>query len=507
MKRKLKNQNGAVTVFVVVAMLFFVLFILTTYTMISRRHQVQAETLNEFVEVYGGKTSEERYNSYFETGAVFIYTEDQLKKVGSGEMVQVAEQNGKIFEFSNTATYVLMNDIYLSDSTIENGSNFTPIESFKGMFDGMGYTVHNMQINLEDTIEVGMFKSLQGGYVCNLNLENANIVGRRKIGGFAGVTSLGAVIENCSFDGNIEAKYGETITKEDGTETVELDTENGAEISSSNVAGIAGFCASPNDQIISCVNNGTIVGLKNQVAGIVAATYGKVTNNVNYGRVSTQGGYTGGICGWLTSSGVMYNCTNYNDVTSSGNYTGGIVGSNSGTIENSNNIGKITGASYIGGIAGYSNNNVIGCSNKGEIIGDFVIGGIIGFANTSADENIKIDNCNNVIGGKITATSKNVGGIIGAAQHVNISNCINLETIDSEGGVAGGITGYITYGSINSCTNNGNILAVAADSHGGICGWVGPESSVSTCINYGEVTLEGTAESAKLRRNSRSFCK
>lgn len=73
----------------------------------------------------------------------------------------------------NSLHYKLGNDINL-DSHL-----FTTIDTFKGTFDGDGYTIYNALFNgleKEDIIYYGLFSTIDGGTVKNLNINKENIV-------------------------------------------------------------------------------------------------------------------------------------------------------------------------------------------------------------------------------------------------------------------------------------------------------------------------------------------
>ena len=73
----------------------------------------------------------------------------------------------------NSLHYKLGNDINL-DSHL-----FTTIDTFKGTFDGDGYTIYNALFNgleKEDIIYYGLFSTIDGGTVKNLNINRENIV-------------------------------------------------------------------------------------------------------------------------------------------------------------------------------------------------------------------------------------------------------------------------------------------------------------------------------------------
>ena len=47
-----KSETGSITLFVVLSMLFFLVFVLGAYTMIARRNQIQAESMSELKKIY-----------------------------------------------------------------------------------------------------------------------------------------------------------------------------------------------------------------------------------------------------------------------------------------------------------------------------------------------------------------------------------------------------------------------------------------------------------------------
>lgn len=73
----------------------------------------------------------------------------------------------------NSLYYKLGNDIDLDNHL------FTTIDTFKGNFDGDGYTIYNGLFNgleKEDSIYYGLFSTIDGGTVKNLNINKENIV-------------------------------------------------------------------------------------------------------------------------------------------------------------------------------------------------------------------------------------------------------------------------------------------------------------------------------------------
>src|SRR5574344_1343937 len=73
-------------------------------------------------------------------------------------------------KIGETGTYVLQKDI---DA---NGEIFSPIKSFKGSFNGNGYTISNLTITApKDSSVVGLFCTTQNATIKNLKLLNVNL--------------------------------------------------------------------------------------------------------------------------------------------------------------------------------------------------------------------------------------------------------------------------------------------------------------------------------------------
>ena len=99
----------------------------------------------------------------------FIISNGEQLKDGLENLAENADENSH---------YILVNDIDLS-----NIDNFTPLfsnKSFSGEFDGRGYTISNLTINAENSLEnAGLFAKVAcDGYIHNLILENVKIDGQ-----------------------------------------------------------------------------------------------------------------------------------------------------------------------------------------------------------------------------------------------------------------------------------------------------------------------------------------
>ena len=119
--KRLKNENGVITMITLITVLFMVSFLISSYIIIANKVKTQKEMVVETKAIYEPKsTMEEVYNSYFASGNIIpIYTVEQLLNMGSGqENVYI---NGKYYDFTNSENtiYMLMNDLSFRASDYE----------------------------------------------------------------------------------------------------------------------------------------------------------------------------------------------------------------------------------------------------------------------------------------------------------------------------------------------------------------------------------------------------
>ncbi|MDI9338112.1 MAG: T9SS type A sorting domain-containing protein [Alphaproteobacteria bacterium] len=141
--------------------------------------------------------------------AIKIYYLDVLDSIGTNP------------QYPNSGGYILMRNLsYDSVSHFSNpllytkyntipATSFTPIGTasnpFKGLFNGNGYSINKLKINLPTTNNVGMFGYVDGAYIVNLNLRNIDITGNTIVGGIVGFSNtIGLLINNVSTTGIVK---------------------------------------------------------------------------------------------------------------------------------------------------------------------------------------------------------------------------------------------------------------------------------------------------------------
>jgi hypothetical protein len=209
--------------------------------------------------------------------------------------------------------YILMNDLdstiagyeELASQTANEGTGWYPIigaggdPPFTGTFNGQGYEIRDIFIDLPGIGNVGLFSIVgEGGRIENIGLVNFDVTSTAHTGSLVGVNL-----------GTVSYSY-----------------------STGSVTGDA------------------------YIGGLVGSNVGTVSNSFSTGNVtgdSGAGGLMGGNTGTVSNS--------YSTSSVAGNdYLGGLMGANSGTVSDSYSTGSVIGNDYIGGLVGYSEGTVSG---------------------------------------------------------------------------------------------------------------------------------------------------
>lgn len=275
MKINPKSQKGAITLIVLVTMLFLTAFLMTMYIRLANKAGISAETTAEIAKRYNnigdinnkyGELVEDPSNNTI----IPITNKEQLSAIGSNTYKEV---NGKLYLFSKTGNYVLQDNIDLGGDAEDEDTWWTPLtDEFTGVLDGLGYTISGLYIDDEEAEDPqGLFGTLNG-IVRNLNIENSSITGNQFVGAIAGINGEEALIENC---------YNKATVR--GTDYV---------------GGIAGLNAVNEEDstihgiIKDCKNTGNIIGDTHVTGGYFVViddnTYTPVNNIWNKTRTLSQ---------------------------------------------------------------------------------------------------------------------------------------------------------------------------------------------------------------------------
>jgi hypothetical protein len=255
----------------------------------------------------------EKLNCYVKILGILLITAALI--VGMEGCLSPSSQNLEIqtwYDLDNirnnlSGHHILMNDLdsttdgydELASPTANDGEGWQPIigtggdPPFTGTFDGQGYEIRDLFINLPDKGYVGLFSIVgEGGRIENIGVVNANVTSNAYIGGLVGI-NIGTVSNSYS--------------------------------------------------------TGSTTGIL-WVGGLVGENQGTVSNSYSTCNVASDygaGGLMGGNVGTLSDSYSTGSVTGEEGA-------GGLMAANSGTVSNSYSTGSVTGNDYVGGLVGYS---------------------------------------------------------------------------------------------------------------------------------------------------------
>ncbi|MBO5045630.1 MAG: hypothetical protein J6C93_02015 [Clostridia bacterium] len=434
-------------------------------------------------------TTENNVNTFYDTSATFTF--------GVEQAVSTVEEFQSMRD--PYVCYVLQNDIDLS------GVEWSPY-TLRGHLDGNGFTVKNLDYAAKAGDNcVGLFSEIDG-CVENVTLQNCNVSVRGNseyVGLLAGKCK--GLLKDVSLSGEVNAGDSDFVG---GVVGCQYGIARGvqADVAVEGCRGVGGiFGDVVTDQFVrqyDIKNLGSVKGYE-WVGGIsggmtdvyrTEATRATLSSVVNQGAVEGSY-YVGGIVGYAVPVQIYHSNTagkgsdnsytakmdvSIEDATNEGavkgiDYVGGIAGkigdsgvSVKGVSGVMKNLGNVEGTYYVGGYFGYATGFTVSrLENSVSVIGKGYVGGIGGFTDI-------LENCSNE--GTISAQgtyydgNSYLGGIAGNAN--KITSCSNSGVIatENDGGLVGGIVGYMQDGTLTSCKNTGSIDCVNASKVGGIAG-------------------------------------
>ncbi len=320
-----------------------------------------------------------------------------------------------------SAKYRLSNDIdflgtsYEMIGTKENG--------FTGELDGNGYTLYNIKLdNGRDNI--GIFGSLDNGYIHDVDIVSLMIRGNSNVGGIA-TKGTNSHLENVSIQGEVFAQ--------------------------NQYAG--GLFSESKDMVYEDVTfEGSVRG-NNYVGGIAATSNDDMYTGIDMVvQISANNDYIGGVFG--QGKGIGLESIKVKGILSGNNYIGGIAGDiEDGTIDELVYDGRLSGCNqYAGGFFGRAT-DVHGESlfAYGDVQGNNYLGLLIGAA-----YDVTIDQ---VVGsGTVRGGNENIGGLVGYGYDITLSNGYAITAVNGVNGVSG-ILGRGSDGRISQVYMLGSIQA------------------------------------------------
>jgi|GEM_PF-4067981 len=369
------------------------------YTTNSRQFSGDFDVLNYKTKVTGspinGRDLTER-KAYDERN----YALRLLKKYGLTYAVSYDIPTGSSenpYEISTVGQFLSMNPskcYKLACDLDFKGAAITPIGYYTGIFDGRGYTLKNINIDLPGQDSVGLFTYLSNGnlykgIIKNLNIENISVRGKLHVGGLVGLVRGSSAIENCHIFGR------------------------GQITGSAYVAGIVGRVYGGHVKINNSSNRVNIKaeGGDALAGGLLGDGYADISNCYAACNIEAAGTFVGGLAACLRKGGSILNSFFNGTINSNGNDVGGIAGIVEGdiTISQCYSAGILNAGYRVGGLLGRALNSNVCIYNSYSAIaisGATAIGGLLGVAAVLTT----IENC--YFAGSLSA-SANKGGIVG----------------------------------------------------------------------------------------------
>ena len=244
--------------------------------------------------------------------------------------------------WSRGKTVILEADIDLT------GTDFSPIPTFGGCFEGRGHTISGLSLTGSGNVR-GLFRYVQStGVVRDLTVEGSISPSGRKntLGGLVGQNS--GLLTNCAFTGSVSGK--------------------------DSIGGLVGINEA-GGQIVNCTFSGAVTG-EHYVGGIAGQNLGTVIRCQNSGNINTTEVETE-----LSLDEVNREQLNAAENVPVCTDIGGIAGFSSGILQSCVNSGAVGYAHVgynIGGITGRQSGYLNGCTNSGAVLGRKDVGGIAG---------------------------------------------------------------------------------------------------------------------------------
>ncbi len=116
---KENNENGIISVFVLFAMLFLLLFVMTSYYVVANKVKLQNDENIQLKKIYSKEIDVIENESNLSNEIIPIYNIDELNIAGTGSYLKI---KNKIYECGIGKSYMLRNDIIVDiDEDIKTG--------------------------------------------------------------------------------------------------------------------------------------------------------------------------------------------------------------------------------------------------------------------------------------------------------------------------------------------------------------------------------------------------
>jgi hypothetical protein len=356
--------------------------------------------------------------------------------------------------------YILVNNIDLTSKSIFTTS-FTNLgliaAQFEGELNGNGYQISNLSISNPSSNSAnnrfGLFKSISGASIKNLNINNFNITGNYNIGAIAGEAFGNNVFENItgsditlhsfrvgdSGDGSLMGGLVGRLNLEASMNVSNVNLVMNMTSGSRYLGGLIGQTASNTNVTLNGIEIKGYIQGSSVIGSLIGNALGNVhsVNNV-INRANIIGGDAiGGFFGSSNPSNLkMVNVGQFGTITSD-KTAGGFIGQFTGQnliISESFNTGTVSAIGNSGGLIGYLRANSSEITNSYNIATS-ISGGVIESGNTNPDTG--------------------VGGLIGRFDDgvITMANIYISSIVTPSGTRAGNVIGFIFISDTTSIIN------------------------------------------------------
>jgi len=311
----------------------------------NSHYNIDEVLINDGRHITIGGLFDEQYQDWIEDKDLDMDEYDSLELVDDHYEISDVQGLRDLLGFAWNSTY----EFRLAEDIDLFGQPDLYIPYLGSDFDGNGFTISNLHINMPFAMHVGMFGHvIEGTSVSNVGILEMNVTGYGFVGGLVG-RNRGA-IENTYSTGNVSGEH-------------------------QNIGGLVG------DNWYGTVEKsysiGDVSGADLYVGGLLGRNnYGTISNS--YANCEVTGEmHVGGLIGdnWYGTVSKSYANGNV-----SGNYEiGGLMGRSRGPVSNSYATSKVTGEMYVGGLVGQNDYSTVTNSYAtGNVSGDEFLGGLVG---------------------------------------------------------------------------------------------------------------------------------
>ncbi|MBN2661963.1 MAG: hypothetical protein JXR54_11900, partial [Tannerellaceae bacterium] len=226
-----------------------------------------------------------------------------------------AEQLNQVRNYL-TSSFIQVTDIDLGVAPWNIGEGWDPIgdydpwdpsKSFRGNYDGNGYTINNLLIERLVESNLGLFGSIFGCKICNVRLINFLINSEQGyLGGLSGIAYENN-ISNCYAEGKIQgySQIGLLFGFFEQNSISDCHVKGEITATGSYIGGLVGLC-SITDSITNCSADVKLYADRLMVGGMLGLSmalgvFSKNSTNCEIVAVGEAAGCSGGLIGSLNS--------------------------------------------------------------------------------------------------------------------------------------------------------------------------------------------------------------